>query len=120
MCEERLRGHLSASGWLAPFSLAQEPEGGSDLHHKMMNAMARPRSFDRTRHSPWVSQMEYYLESAGVVGGGAKPRVAVSSLDFDRMDWFTIGLGESQRPQTCTEGKEVIGSHFKRCRHRKS
>lgn len=52
------------------------------------------------------------MDSAGVYGEVARLRVAVSFLDFERMDWFTVALGDSQRPQTWTEMKEVIRAHF--------
>lgn len=57
--------------------------------------------------------MEYYLDSARVHGEVGKLRVAVSYLDRERMD-FTIGVGDTQRPQTWTEHKEVICAHVAR------
>lgn len=112
-----MRGRISEATYATSqatqyFSMAQEPEVGSGMHAKMLSAMTRPKLFDGTRPSSWISHMEYYMDSAGVFGEVARLRVAVSFLDFERMDWFTVALGESQRPQSWTEMKEVILSHF--------
>lgn len=56
--------------------------------------------------------MEYYLASAGVHAEVARLRVAVSFLAHERVEWFAIASGDSQRPQTWMELKEANGPHF--------
>lgn len=85
------------------------------MHAKMMFAVTRPRSFDDTRPSSWISHMEYYVDGARVFREVARLRVAVSFLAFESMAWLPVKLGESQRPQSWTVMKEVIRSHSKRC-----
>ena len=117
MMRQEVRGRASEATY-APsqgtqfFSMAHEVDSSAEGHQRMMGAMAKPRYFDGTRPSSWISHMEYYLDSAGVHGEVARLRVAVSFLDCERMDWFTIALGDSQRPQTWTELKDVIRAHF--------
>ena len=114
---QEVRGRVSEATYAQSqatqyFSMAHDGEIGAEGHQRMMGAMAKPRYFDGTRPASWISHMEYYLDSAGVQGEVARLRVAVSFFDYERMDWFTIALGDSQRPQTWTELKEVIRAHF--------
>lgn len=88
--------------------MMHEQEVGS-VHVKMVSAETRPRLFDGTRPASWISSKGYYVDSAGVIEELAGRRVAVPF--FDRMDWFAIASGESQRPQTRAEMKEVIRAH---------
>lgn len=55
------------------FSMAQEPGVGSQKHHKGSAAIARPRLLDGTRASSRISQKEYYLDTAGVIGEATHP-----------------------------------------------
>lgn len=73
-------------------SAAPAPEVGSELHHKLTDAMTRRSLFDGTRLSSWISTAEYYVDSAEVAAEVARLEVAASFLHFDHLDRF-IALG---------------------------
>lgn len=101
-----VRGRVSEATYAPPhskryFSMAQEGELGAEGHQRIMGAMAKPRYFDGTRPASWISHMAYYLDSAGVQGEVARLRVAMSFLDHERMDWFTLRpvIDNAHRPE---------------------
>lgn len=117
MYRQEVKGRASEATHAPPrgtqyFSMAHEAKSGAEGHQNMIGAMAKPRYFDEARPSSWAIHVEYHLDSAGAHREVGRLRVAVSLLDHERIGWFTIAPGDSQRPQTWTEFKELIRAQF--------